>query len=96
MGETGIAMDKGQSDQLLSSFGHVTTVAQIGQMVRHKRKQLGVLQEDAAGLSGVGTKFLSQLENGKETAEIGRVLQVLKSMGLEVYIYPRSANPFKD
>ena len=77
-------------------YGQILTVADIGKLVRHKRKQLGVLQEDAAGLSGVGTKFLSQLENGKETAEIGRVLQVLKSMGLEVYIYPRSENRFKD
>jgi y4mF family transcriptional regulator len=77
-------------------YGQISTVADIGKLVRHKRKQLGVLQEDAAGLSGVGTKFLSQLENGKETAEIGRVLQVLKSMGLDVYIYSRSENRFKD
>lgn len=77
-------------------YGQVITVAEIGKLVCRKRKELGVLQEDAAGLSGVGTKFLSQLENGKETAEIGRVLQVLKSMGLEVYIYPRSDNPLKD
>jgi y4mF family transcriptional regulator len=77
------------------AYGQVTNVVEIGRMVRCKRKQLGVLQEDAAGLSGVGTKFLSQLENGKETAEIGRVLRVLKSMGLEVYIFPRSSSPFK-
>ena len=79
-----------------STWGKVTSVEDIGNLVRAKRKQLGVLQEDAAGLSGVGTRFLSQLENGKETAEIGRVLQVLKSMGLELYLYPRAAKPFKD
>jgi hypothetical protein len=44
----------------------------------------------------VGTKFLSQLENGKETAELGKVLQVLKAMGLEVYIFPRASNPLRD
>lgn len=82
--------------QRSGDYGQISTVADIGRFVRHKRKQLGVLQEDAAGLSGVGTKFLSQLENGKETAEIGRVLQVLKSMGLEVYIYPRSDKRFRD
>ncbi|OEU75554.1 MAG: transcriptional regulator [Desulfuromonadales bacterium C00003093] len=88
-------MKETKTETLYEGYGQVATVAEIGKLVRHKRKQLGVLQEDAAGLSGVGTKFLSQLENGKETAEIGRVLQVLKSMGLEVYIYPRSADPFK-
>lgn len=77
-------------------YGKITTSYDIGRIIRAKRREIGVKQDAAAGLSGVGTKFLSQLENGKETAELGKVLQVLKKMGLEVYIYPRSANPLKD
>ena len=88
-------INRGKNENSDQHYGQVATVADIGKLVRSKRKQLGVLQEGAAGLSGVGTKFLSQLENGKETAEIGRGLQVLKSMGLEIYIYPRSADPLK-
>lgn len=79
-----------------ATFGRIETTADIGQAVRRKRKEQGILQEKAAGLSGVGTKFLSQLENGKETAEIGKILQVLRTLGLEVYILPRSQRPFKD
>lgn len=79
-----------------SPFGRVETAGDIGRVVRRKRKEQGVLQEKAAGLSGVGTKFLSQLENGKDTAEIGKILQVLRTLGLEIYIYPRSQSPFKD
>lgn len=79
-----------------SPFGRIETTEDIGAAVRSKRKEQGVLQEKAAGLSGVGTKFLSQLENGKETAEIGKILQVLRVLGLEIYIYPRSHDPFKD
>jgi len=78
------------------SFGRMKTTKDIGEAVRRKRKEQGILQEKAAGLSGVGTKFLSQLENGKETAEIGKIMQVLGTLGLEIYIYPRSQNPFKD
>ena len=89
-------MKKSKTEHHSDDYGLVSTVADIGRLVRHKRKQLGVLQEDAAGLSGVGTKFLSQLENGKETAEIGRVLQVLKSMGLDVYVCPRSEKRFNN
>lgn len=74
-------------------YGKVITAADIGRVIRHKRRDVGTQQETAAGLAGVGTKFLSQLENGKETAELGKVLQVLKAMGLEVYIFPRSQNP---
>ncbi|MBN1957416.1 MAG: helix-turn-helix transcriptional regulator [Desulfuromonadales bacterium] len=86
---------RGDSISHDQDYGRISSVADIGRLVRLKRKQLGVLQEDAAGLSAVGTKFLSQLENGKESAEIGLVLQVLKSMGLEVYIYPRGNDPLK-
>lgn len=77
-----------------SPFGRIETIEDIGQAVRRKRKEQGILQEKAAGLSGVGTKFLSQLENGKETAEIGKILQVLRALGLELYVCPRSNDPF--
>ena len=78
-----------------TAYGKVSTVADIGRVIRQKRKEVGALQESAAALSGVGTSFLSHLENGKETVELGKALQVLKSLGLEVYIYPRSQNPLK-
>jgi len=84
---------KDRSDAL---YGKVDTPEMVGRVVRRKRKETGIKQEIAAGMCGVGTKFLSQLENGKETAELGKTLQVLRKMGLEVYIYPRSANPLKD
>jgi len=77
-------------------YGKVVTAADIGRVIHQKRREVGAQQETAAGLAGVGTKFLSQLENGKETAELGKVLQVLKAMGLEVYIFPRSQNPLKE
>ena len=65
-------------------------------LIEDARVEAKRMQEVAAGMCGVGTKFLSQLENGKETAELGKTLQVLRKMGLEIYIYPRSANPFKE
>lgn len=79
-----------------SAYGKISTPMELGKIIRHKRKEIGVRQEIAAGMAGVGTKFLSQLENGKETAELGKTLQVLRKMGLEVYIFPRSADPFKE
>ena len=76
-------------------YGKVTTADDVGRIIRAKRKEIGVRQDMAAGMSGVGTKFLSQLENGKETAELGKALYVLKKLGLNIYIYPRSADPIK-
>ena len=86
----------GRTPESKLPFGRIETTEDIGMAVRRKRKEQKILQERAAGLSGVGTKFLSQLENGKETAEIGKILQVLHALGLEIYIYPRSSTPFKD
>ena len=79
-----------------TAYGKISTPEELGGIIRRKRKETGVRQEIAAGMAGVGTKFLSQLENGKETAELGKTLHVLRKMGLEVYIFPRSADPLKE
>ena len=63
-------------------------------MIRLKRKEIGIPQEVAAGLTNVGTKFLSQLENGKETAELGKALQVLQRLGLGLRL-PSLCRPLK-
>ena len=45
---------------------------------------MGLTQLDAAGLCGVGERFLSELERGKQSAELGKVLQVLRRLGLRL------------
>ena len=60
--------------------------ADIGRIVRATRKRAGLRQAQAAALCGVGTRFLSDLENGKTTLHLGKVLQVLKGFGLRVVI----------
>ena len=69
--------------------GIIRTPADVGAWVHHARASSGVTLVDAAALSGVGVRFLHELEHGKSTAALGRVLQVLKRMGLEVEIRPR-------
>jgi y4mF family transcriptional regulator len=72
-------------------YGKIISVAQLGEIVRKRRREAGVKQADSAALCGVGTRFLSELERGKETAEVGRVLQVLERLGLELHVVPREA-----
>ena len=74
-------------------YGKMICVADLGRLVRDKRRAIGVRQADLAALAGVGTRFLSELENGKETAEIGKVLLVLKRLGLDLWIAPRGEVP---
>jgi y4mF family transcriptional regulator len=70
-------------------YGKVETPADLGRLVRLKRRSIGLRQADLAALAGVGTRFLSELENGKETAEIGRALRVCRRLGLEIRAEPR-------
>jgi HTH-type transcriptional regulator / antitoxin HipB len=67
----------------------VATTADIGMAVRKKRKEDGLTLADTASLCGVGYRFMSDLENGKETAQIGKVLKVLTALGLEMTIETR-------
>jgi transcriptional regulator with XRE-family HTH domain len=60
----------------------IESVADIGQVIRITRISQDLDQLTAAQLSTIGQSFLSHLENGKETAQIGKVLQVLKSLGI--------------
>jgi HTH-type transcriptional regulator/antitoxin HipB len=74
-------------------YGKIVDVGQLGAAIRHKRRAIGMRQAELAAMSGVGARFLSELENGKPTAEIGKALRVLKRLGLDVRIEPRSAGP---
>ena len=67
----------------------VATAADIGMAVRKKRKEDGLTLADAAALSDVGYRFMSDLENGKETAQVGKVLKVLTALGLNMTIKAR-------
>lgn len=58
----------------------------LGDLIRQRRKAMGLTQLDAAGLCGVGERFLSELERGKASASLGKTLQVLKRLGLRVWI----------
>ena len=61
----------------------------LGTKIRQARKAQGLTQQQLADSAGVGVRFLSELERGKDSAEVGLVLQVLHSVGYEVVLEPR-------
>lgn len=64
------------------------TPAEIGEIVRATRKAAGLRQDELAGAAGVGLRFIVDLEAGKSTAQIGKVLQVLAALGCSIDIKP--------
>ena len=67
------------------------TPAEIGEIVRSTRKATGLRQDELAGAAGVGLRFIVDLEAGKPTAQIGKVLQVLQALGCSFEITPPQA-----
>ena len=53
----------------------------IGQKVKELRKRAGLTQEDLATRSGVGLRFVRELEQGKNTVRVDKVDQVLALFG---------------
>ncbi|MHC1763080.1 MAG: type II toxin-antitoxin system Y4mF family antitoxin [Verrucomicrobiia bacterium] len=60
-----------------------TSVKDIGQVVKSTRKRLGVTQKELALTSGTGLRFIIELEKGKATCQLGKVLTVLNTLGVQ-------------
>lgn len=56
----------------------------IGAFVRAKRKELRLTQLEVAELAKVSDRFLRELEHGKPSAEIGKVIDVLAVLGFDL------------
>ena len=64
------------------------TPESIGRLIRATRKALGVTQRDLAMTSGTGLRFIIDLEKGKPTCHLGKVLTVLHTLGIKVELIP--------
>jgi len=64
----------------------VSSPADIGILVRRVRKAAGLRQDDLAGLAGVGTRFLIELEAGKPTVRLDKLLAVLATLGIALHL----------
>jgi y4mF family transcriptional regulator len=66
----------------------ILTPADIGASVRAARKAQGLRQDQLAGASGVGLRFIVDLEAGKPTIQMGKTLLVLQTLGCSIDIAP--------
>jgi HTH-type transcriptional regulator/antitoxin HipB len=60
----------------------------IGAMIRSTRKTLGVTQSELALTAGTGVRFISDLEQGKASCELGKTLKVLYTLGIKITFIP--------
>jgi HTH-type transcriptional regulator / antitoxin HipB len=72
--------------QRFSSAASIRNSHELGQLVKQTRQTQGLLQHDVIGIANVGNRFISELENGKPTLQIQKVLDVLDILGLEIVV----------
>ena len=54
----------------------------IAEFIKQKRKEMGLTQEEFALRSGLGLRFIRELEQGKETVRMDKVNQALAMFGM--------------
>ena len=59
-------------------------MTQLAKFVKEMRKQFGLTQVDLSQKSGVGLRFVRELEQGKQTLRLDKVNQVLALFGAEM------------
>lgn len=67
----------------------ITDAGSFGSALRDRRKELGYTQVFLSELSGFSVTFISDLENGKSTAEIGKAIYLANLLGLDCTLTPR-------
>lgn len=64
-------------------------MAEISAIIKEKRKTLKLTQAECASMCNVGKRFFSELENGKESLHIGKVLNCLQILGINISLVNR-------
>lgn len=70
-------------------FGEKMTIKNIkdvAKIIKDTRKKQGLTQAELAGASGVGVRFIVDLENGKETCQIDKTLRIIKMLGISINV----------
>ena len=62
----------------------LTNASQLAEIVRRERKRQKVSQIRLSQLADVGVRFVRDLEDGKETVQLDKVLAVLETLGISV------------
>ncbi len=67
----------------------VRSPGDFGQQIRQARKAQGLTQAELAAIAGVGPRFVSELERGKDTARLGLALELARLVGVDLLARPR-------
>ena len=61
----------------------------FGEDIKAKRKKLGYTQKQICEFSGISASYISDLENGKATVELGKAIYLANLLGIDVELNER-------
>ena len=76
-------MTTSHTDRPAGGF-RIYTAASLGDAIRHYRTDAGLTQAELASQTGLQRSYLSELESGKETEQLKRLLKVLRHLGVRM------------
>lgn len=69
----------------------IRSSVELGAVIREQRKRLALKQLDLAGLGNTGNRFIVDVENGKPTVQLQKVLDLMDLLGLEVVVRTKAS-----
>ncbi|EOS49455.1 helix-turn-helix domain-containing protein [Adlercreutzia caecimuris] len=76
-------------DQIMAQGVRVTEGAALGAALRSRRKRLGYTQEDLADMLGFSPRLVGEIERGRGTVGIDKVLAFATALGVDVVAFER-------
>lgn len=67
----------------------IIDVISLGKRIKERRKQLNYTQRFLSEVTGLSISFISDLEHGKETSEIGKILFLINTLGMDLFVESR-------
>jgi HTH-type transcriptional regulator/antitoxin HipB len=73
-----------QSGRSETTAFRVYSPGSLGAAIRHYRREAGLTQAQLAARAGINRTYLADLERGRETEQVRRILRVLRQLGVRM------------
>ena len=69
----------------------ISQAAELGSLIRTRRKKLGLTQEFVAAMMGCSPRRIGEIERGKQTVSVQTVINLAQGLGIDLFAIPRGA-----
>lgn len=76
-------------DQAIAAGHAIASAADLGALLRNRRKQLGYTQEFVASMLGFSPRLIGEMEHGRGTVAFERMLAYANGLGIDLAVFVR-------